>query len=214
MRVRVGRTMRREVGALVREDRERSKSRESHDGKSHAPVERGGEAVAHDRREGIAQAAADAVGRVRVAKPARRHVRIENREVARVEHTVADAHEHDDREHPVHVRREPREDGASREEREAAEEHRARAEAVDREARDELRGAARRVEDADEQAQQGPRSVEIGTQQRKERWQRELEEVRESVGAADETDDADVSAERLGLCVIQSEAGACNRAGM
>jgi hypothetical protein len=38
--------------------------------------------------------------------------------------------------------------------------------------------------------------------------------VRESVGAADETDDADVSAERLGLCVIQSEAGACNRAGM
>ena len=98
-------------------------------------------------------------------------------------------------------------DGAAGEQPESAQQHRARAEAVDREAGDELRDAARGVEHADQHAEQRPRHVELGAQQREQRRQRELEEVREGVGDADEADDADVAAERLGAAVSKTRDG-------
>ena len=103
------------------------------------------EPEAHDRRQRVAEVAADAMRRVRVPEAPRRDVRVEDREVGGMEHAVADAHQRDDREQPA--RRPARATPATRaagEQRQAAEQHRPRADAVDGEAGDELGDAARR----------------------------------------------------------------------
>ena len=171
-----------------------------------APAERGGEGEAHDRRQRVAQVAADAVRRIRVAQAPRRDVGVEDREVARMEHAVAHAHERDDREQPVR-RRAPARRAACR--RPAAPSPRsstgrAPKRSTTNPAANCMRPLAR-VEHADQQAEQRPRDVELGAQQRKQRRQRELEEVREAVRDADEADDADVAAERLGGCGFQGQ---------
>ncbi len=89
-------------------------------------------------------------------------------------------------------------DRAARQQREPGQQHRPRAAAVDDETRGELRHAAGSVEDPDQQPQQRPGHIELGAQQREERRQSELEEVRECVRGTDEADNADVAAERLG----------------
>jgi hypothetical protein len=76
------------------------------------------------------------------------------------------------------------------------EQHRPRAEAVDREARGELRDTRGDVERADEHAEQRPRHVELGLEQREQRRQRELEEVRQRVREPDEPDHLRVVPER------------------
>ncbi|MFO1396675.1 MAG: hypothetical protein U1F48_06395 [Burkholderiales bacterium] len=214
VRVRVLRAMRREVRALRDEHAQRDEARRAHAGERDAPVERGGEREAHERRERVAQVAADAVRRVRVAQAARRDVRVEDREVARMEDTVAHAHQRDDREQPVGIRRERRDERAAGGERQAAEQHRPRAEAVDDEARGELRDAAAGVEHADQQAQQRPRHVELRPQDREQRREGQLEEMRERVGDADEADDAHVATERLRGCGFQGRGRRARRAGL
>ena len=75
--------------------------------------------------------------------------------------------------------------------------------AVDGEARGELRDAARRIEHADQRAQHRIADAELGAQQRKERRQRELEEMRRRMGEADDADHLRVAAERVGMNGIQ-----------
>ena len=202
--MRVGRAMRGEEAALRREHAQRDEAGHAHARERDAPVERRRQRVAHDRRQRVAQVAADAVRRVRVPEAPRRDVGVEDREVARVEDAVADAHQGHDRKQPVRAGRQPDDRRAAGEQPQTAQQHRTRAETVDREACDELGDAARGIEHADQRAEQRPRHVELGAQQREQRRQRELEEMREGVGDADEADHADVAAERVGGDDIQA----------
>ena len=177
-----------------------------HAGERETPAERRAEREAHDRRQRIAQVAADAVRAVRVAEPPRRDVGVEDREIGRMEHAVADPHQRDDRKEPADAGNEARDDDAAGGEGEPREEHRAGADAVDGEARRELRDAARRVVDADERAEDRVARAELGAQQRKERRQRELEEMRHQVREADDADHGGIAAERLGVGEIQGGA--------
>ena len=67
----------------------------------------------------------------------------------------------------------------------------------------ELRDAARRVVDADQRAENGIARAELGAQQREERRQRELEEMRHQMREADDADHGGIAAERLGAGEIQ-----------
>ena len=52
--------------------RQHEKAADTHRRQREAPAERGAQPEAHDRRERVAEIAADAVRRVRVAEPSRR----------------------------------------------------------------------------------------------------------------------------------------------
>ncbi len=106
-----------------------------HSGQGEAPAERRAEREAHDRREGVAKVAADSVRAVRMAQPPRRDIGIEDREIRRVEHAIADAHQRDDGKQPADAGHDARDDDPAGGERQPREEHRARAKTIDREAR-------------------------------------------------------------------------------
>ena len=205
--VRVLRLVRRQHRALRGEQRERGEADEAEDRERRAPAERGAGAVDDDRRDGVTQVAADAVRAVGVAKPLRRDVRVQDREVGRMEDAVADPHQRGDRIKPGDRRREPGEKCAAGQEPEAAQQHGTRAEAVDREAGGELRRATREIEGTGQRAQRRERDVELRPEQREHRRQHELEEVRQPVPEADQPDDLDVVAKRVCGGRIQGESG-------
>ena len=187
----------------MREDAENDEPDGAHHQQRHTPAERRAQSEAHDRRERVTEIPADTVRRIRVAEPARRDVRIEDREIGRVEDAVARAHDRSARKEPPGVRRERRGERAAGEQAETCQQHGACAEPVDDEARRELHEAARDVKYAGDEPEQRPRDVELRAQQRKQRWQRELQEMRNAVREADDANDAGIPAERRGGCGIQ-----------
>jgi len=94
-----------------------------------------------------------------------------------MEHAVANAHQNHEREEPVDARYQPAAEHAAREKRDAAQQHRPRAEAIDREAGAELAHPARDVERTHERPERGIAHVELGLDERKQRRQRKLEEM-------------------------------------
>jgi hypothetical protein len=102
---------------------------------------------------------------------------------------------------------ERRDERAAGGEAEAREQHRPRAEAVDREPGCELGDARRDVERADEHAEQRPRDVELGLEQREQRRERELEEMRQRVRESHEPDDLRVVPERSVGAGLQGAGG-------
>src|SRR5207253_9785583 len=98
-------------------------------------------------------ASPDAVRAVGVTETARVDVGVEDREVRRMKHAVAEAHDCGERKQPVDARNEAGDERATGEQTDAAEQDRARAEAVHGKARPELAYAARHVEHADGRAQ-------------------------------------------------------------
>ena len=184
-------------------DGERDEADRAHAGERDPPAESRAQREAHDRCQRVAQVAADSVRAVRVAEPSRRDARVEDREIGRVEHSVADSHERHDRKQPADAGDEARDDDAAGRERESGEQHRTRAEPIDGEPRQELRDAARRVVDGDERAEHRVARSELGAQQREERRQRELEKMRHQMREADDADHFGVAAERVGAGEIQ-----------
>jgi hypothetical protein len=160
------------------------------------PAEHAAQAVAHDRRDRVADAAAYAVRAVRMSEPLRSDVCIEHGKICGMEHAVADTHQNDEREQPVDAGNEPSGEHAAREQRDAAEQHRPRTVAVDGEPGAELAQAAGDVEKAHQRPQRGIAHVELGFDERKQRRQRKLEKVREKMCEADEADHANVAAQR------------------
>ena len=92
----------------------------------------------------------------------------------------------------------PADQDAAGKQGQSAQQHRARAEAIDGESGAELADAARDVEHADQRPERREADVEFRAQQRKQRRQDQLEKVRQRVGDADDADDLDVVAERGG----------------
>lgn len=131
-----------------------------------------------------------------MAEAPRRDARVEDREIRRVEHAVADTHQHRDRIEPEDARGGAREDRAAREQPESAQEHGTSAVAVDGEARGELGEAAAEIEDSGQRAQRREGDAEFHAQQRKHRREDKLEEMRRPVGEADQPDDFHVVTER------------------
>ena len=76
----------------------------------------------------------------------------------------------------------PASERAAREQGETGEQHRARAEAVDGEARGELVKPLATIEQASKRAERRVADAEFRAQQRKQRRQRQLEEMRQRVG--------------------------------
>jgi len=178
----------------------------AHDRECDAPAERRAEPEADDRRERVAQVATHAVRRIRIAEVPRCHARVENREVAGMENAVADPHHGGKRKQESRIRRERRTHRGRREQSHARQQHRLRAEAIDQEPGRELGDAARDVERADDHPEQGPRHVELGAKQRKQRWQRELQKMGDGVCETDEPDHARVAPERRRRSGIQGSA--------
>jgi hypothetical protein len=135
--------MRREVDALRPDHGQCHQRGDPHACERHAPAERAAEAEAHDRRERVAQVAADAVHRVRMAEAPRRDARVEDRVVGRVEDAVTEPDQRGEQEQPVRAGRERAEHRAGRGQHHAAEQHGPRAEAVDQESRRQLHHRAR-----------------------------------------------------------------------
>ncbi len=154
---------------------------------------------AHHRRERIAEIAADAVRAVRVAEAARRDVGIENREIGGVKHAVAHTHQRDDREQPRDAGRETRERRPAGEQCQAGQQYRSRPEAVHREAGGELRDVARGVVDADLRCRARVTDAELRPQQRKQRRQRQLEEMRERCARPMTSISSGVATQRIGV---------------
>ena len=183
----------------VREHAERDEAGHAHHGERDAPVERRRQREAHDRRQRVAQVAADAVRRIRVAQAPRRDVGVQDREVGR--DGTRRCPRPSARRSGTASRRPARATRAcvppASSARPASSTGRAPKRSTAKPATNCVTPLAR-VEHADQQAEQRPRHVELGAQQREQRRQRELEEVRERVRDADEADDADVAAERLG----------------
>ena len=130
-------------------------------------------------------------------------MRVEDREIGRMEHAVADAHHRRERIEPQESRHHPREQRAAADHRQPAEQYAARADAVDHDPRGELREPARRVEHAHQEAERRERHVELRLEQRKQRRQRQLEEVRDAMRDPDQADDPGVVAQRTGGSGIQ-----------
>jgi hypothetical protein len=137
----------------------------------------------------------------------RRHVRVEDREVDRMEHAVAEPHQDGDREEPQGAGHQRRGDRPAGEQAQAREQHRPRAEAVDGESAGELRDARADVERADQRAEERPRHVEFGLEDREQRRQRELEEMRQRVREPDEPDHLRVVPERSVGAGLQGTVG-------
>ncbi len=97
----------------------------------------------------------------------------------------------------------PRGKRAAGEKSEAGEQHRTRPEAVDGETGAELAQSAGDVHDAQQRAQGRIADAEFGPQQRKQRRQHQLEEMRQRVRGADGADHFGVGAERAGRSTIQ-----------
>jgi hypothetical protein len=182
--------LRREQQRDQRPDRRRAEQRR-------APVEGGGHRDAVGRRRGEAEIAGDAVPAEGVAEPVLADARVENGEVHRVEHAVADAAHHGGHEqHGVAVG-EARERGAGDGERKAREEHAARAEAVHGEAGERLAHARDRVVQADRRAERRVGHAEVVLDERKEHRGGDLEEVRQAVRERHQPDHLHVAPQRV-----------------
>ncbi len=203
MQMRVGRALRRQEPLLLRQHAQHDQPDDAHCAQRNAPSERGAQPETHDWRERIAEVAADAVRRIRMTQPPRRHVRIENREVRWVKHAVAGAHDRRAGEQPPGIGRERGGQRAAGQQRQARQQDQPGATAIDEESGGELNEATRDIERADDEPEHRPRDIELGAQQRKQRRKRELQEVRQAVRKADDADDAGIPAERLGGCGIQ-----------
>ena len=193
------RPVRRQQPALARQHAERDNAHHAHRGERHAPAVHRRDGEAHDRRQRVAQVAADAMRRVGVAQAPRRDVGIEDREVGRMKHAVAHAHQRDDRKQPVDAGRERRENRA------AGEQSPGPTAAPDARRRDRRRSppriASRRLRHRRRRrASPAPSTTRrIPTRNSGNNGgQRELEEVGERVRGADEADNAHIAAERLG----------------
>ncbi len=132
-----------------------------------------------------------------------------------MEDAVAEPGDRGGEEQPRERGREPRRERPAADEREPGEQDRARADAVDEEAGDGLHHAGHRVEHREHRAERGVAHAELVLEQREERRNAELEEVRQPVGDADQPDDAGVGPERRGRAVTGSSApprrAACSR---
>ena len=201
---RVVRALRSEMDALRRQHSQHEKADDAHHDERPSPAERGAQTEADDRRQRVAEIAADAVHRIGVAEPLGVDVRVQDREIGRMEDAVANPHDRRGGKQPGRARGERCTERSRDQQRHARQQHRTRAEAIDRKSRSELRHAARGIKGSDECAQKRERDVEFGPQQRKKRRQRELEEMRQAVRDADEHDDAGVATERVGAGSIQN----------
>ncbi len=178
------RAMRREVRTLHEEHREHDEADRAHASERDAPAERAAEREAHDRRERIAELPPTPCAEY--AWPSRRGRRSRSGSRSRrMEDAVADAHQDPTRKEP---------DGARRDRRAAAcrppsSPVRSAAPVARRSDRpgSRRRTASRRSRHRrrDERAEQRPGDVELGAQERKQRRQRELEEMRERVRDTD-----------------------------
>jgi len=162
-----------------------------------APVERGGHRDAVGRRRGEAEIAGDAVPAESVAEAMLADARVEDGEVHRVEHAVAEAAH--DRRHEQHgvALREARSRRAGNRQREAREEHAASAEAVHREAGERLAYARDRVVQAHRSAQRRVRHAEVFLDEREEHGGGDLEEVRQAVRERHQPDHLHVAPQRV-----------------
>ncbi len=136
-------------------------------------------------------------------EPPRIDLGVEHGEVRRMEHPIADAHQHDQRKQPADARHQPGGEGPAGEQPEAGEQHRARAEAIDGKTGAELAKSAGDIHEAQQCAQGRVADAELGAQQRKQRRQHQLEEMRQRVCAPDDADHFGVGAERAGGSTIQ-----------
>ena len=139
-----------------------------------------------------------------MAQPRLGDAAVEHRVVHRVEHAVADAgHHRPAGQHPVALA-----GGIAQrrhaQQRQAAEQHRPRAVAVDPEARQRLHDAGDDEEDRQQEAQLRVADLERVLQPREQRRQQQLAEVADAVRQADQADDGGVAAQRRGL---QGECG-------
>ena len=149
------------------------------------------------RRRRIAEVAGDAVPAERVAKALPVHARIQDREIAGMEHAVADAA--DQRGHQQHrvAVREPCNQCASSAEHEPEEQHPARAVAVHREAGRRLADAADHVVERDHAAQRDVGDAQIVLDEREHHRGGDLEEMRQAVGKGHQADGAHVCSKGL-----------------
>ncbi|TMG96963.1 MAG: hypothetical protein E6H71_10060 [Betaproteobacteria bacterium] len=115
-----------------------------------------------------------------------------------MEHAIPDAHHCHGGEQPRRIGRKRRGQRCANQQRHAGQQDRTSAGAVDDKTGGKLRDAARDVKHPDERSEQRERGIEIGAQQREERRQRKLEEMRQTMSDADEHDDACVATERAG----------------
>ena len=190
-------------GALGRQDRYRDQAERAAHQERRPPSEGAAESEAHDRRQRVAEAASDAVRAVGMTEPPRVDVGIEHGEVGRMEHPIADAHQDDQRKQPADTGHEPGDERPAGQQAKTGEQHRTGPEAIDGEAGAELADAAGDIHDAQQCAQRRIADAEFGTQQRKQRRQHELEEMRQRVRGADDADHFGVGAERAGGGTIQ-----------
>ena len=194
----------RQARALRREQGENHGADDAHGHQRGPPSEGGAEPVAHHGGNCPAEIAADAVGAVRGPQAARRDVGVENREIGRMKDAIADPHHADEEIEPAERRHQPGNARSAGEKRDAGEQDRARTNAIDGEAGGELGDSARDVEHRNQRAKRGERHAEFVAQQREERRQRELEEMRQRMGDPDQTDHLRVTAEREVGCGVQS----------
>src|SRR5436309_8569487 len=99
------------------------------------PIEDAGKSVAGNGGERIAEATAEAMRAVGVSQPLGRDAAVQDRKIGWVKHAVAKTHERNNRKEPSHARREAGKQGAAGEQSHAAEQHRARTDAIDHETR-------------------------------------------------------------------------------
>ncbi len=115
-----------------------------------------------------------------------------------MEHAVADAgHDREERQHPITLAR-GKPEGRGGEQPQAAEQNRPRPHAIDHETRQRLHGARDDEEDGHQQAEFDIADRESLLEPREERRQKQLAEMADAVGHADQSDDRGVAADVAG----------------
>jgi hypothetical protein len=164
------------------------------------PVRQRGDTGHECRRRGPPQVAAQTVCGERVAEPLHRNAAVQDGEIDRVEHAVAQprqARAHG--KHPVVTgqrQREPRQ----RQHRDPEQQNRARTDAVHGEACQRLTDAGNNEKDRHQRANLGEVEAEVLHQPGEQRRKEQVEEVRGPVSKPDHADDADVAA---GLGIVE-----------
>ena len=184
--------------AVVDHQREHDRADRSRHEHRAVPAKRAREPNADQRSHRIAQVPRHAVPAVGEAQARRTDARVEDREIARMEHAVADAADDRGEDQRLVAARETDQDRSGHTQRYAEGQHPARAEPVGCEPRQRLADPGYAVIEAGDQPQRRVAHAEIFLEQRKERRDEKLQEVRHRVRGRHQADRAGVRGERWG----------------
>ncbi|MCY1227009.1 hypothetical protein D9M72_392650 [compost metagenome] len=163
----------------------------------HAPAGQVGDGDQEQRRRGPAQVSGNAVYREGMAQPRLRHVLVQQREVGRMEHAVAQPrHRRAGQQRGIAVAGRQQQRRAAQE-GQPGKQHRPRAEAVHHEARGGLHHRRHGEEHRHQQAQLRIAQAELGLDPREQGRQQQVIEMRDPMRQPDQPDHLGVMAKRI-----------------